>query len=431
MVEGKAQLTIRGGDEDSALLVDARLILQRIGDDTGMLSSVQNPTVKLAVPKGQLPAGRYTFQCALAGKPVSFDFLLQQGELYIVLNINTSGKIVPNFGGVDAKLNKELNDLEYAAWLFDRSYATYRRAMVNDTANRLRHEKDFVSASQEWQKKRKALMENANQPLATVAAAIWPNATVWFYQKHPTQLKMLPATLPTHQPFTWNANLMEQKWLEYYQFLQFAYTPRLSRQQLIDTVPAYLPALLDVAIGQDSLSVYWQRMLGQNFAMTNFEELIEYLDVAYRANACVANRDSLLQSRLSTYLRMKKGNLAPNIQADGIDLYKDIESDTTLLVFWGTWCQHCEETLPKLYEQLKHNHKGIKVLAIALDQTIAPWQERTKSQYPAWYHVRAPAQWTDPIVTAYGINGTPSFFLLDKEKRVLGKFGSIDDFLKK
>ena len=56
-----------------------------------------------------------------------------------------------------------------------------------------------------------------------------------------------------------------------------------------------------------------------------------------------------------------------------LDLSK-IECEKTLLVFYASWCPHCQELLPQINELTKdQNNKEFQVVAISLDTSKTDW----------------------------------------------------------
>ncbi len=161
-----------------------------------------------------------------------------------------------------------------------------------------------------------------------------------------------------------------------------------------------------------------------------FDAVIEFIDVKYLSAQCLSQSDEGLQERLKAYKLTAKGQTAPEIVWQK-DLNKDIklselQAKNVLIVFWASWCQHCMETLPEIY---KYSQKeGIAVVAIALESVEETWKKAIEVM-PNWNHLRASAKWNDPIVKLYGVYGTPTIFVLDSKKKILGKVTKLNDII--
>jgi thiol-disulfide isomerase/thioredoxin len=102
----------------------------------------------------------------------------------------------------------------------------------------------------------------------------------------------------------------------------------------------------------------------------------------------------------------------------------DIKSEKTLIVFWASWCPHCTEEMPKVNEWVK-DHPDTKVLAISLDDNKAEYDLAIK-QLPNLSHHTDLKKWDGKAATDYFVYGTPTFILLDKDKKILKKASSFE-----
>jgi thiol-disulfide isomerase/thioredoxin len=109
----------------------------------------------------------------------------------------------------------------------------------------------------------------------------------------------------------------------------------------------------------------------------------------------------------------------PDKDGKVIDLSK-IQSDKALLVFYASWCPHCQELLPKLNEFSKSN-KTIEILAISLDSKQEDWIKFIDDNKLEFTNLNNPNGWDGTTASDYFIYATPTMFLLDSEKKIIGK----------
>jgi len=140
------------------------------------------------------------------------------------------------------------------------------------------------------------------------------------------------------------------------------------------------------------------------------------------------------EKQLHKYGKMAKGATAPDIAfteftyfPEGIQAtsLSELNTDYYLVVFAAGWCGHCKEALPKvaeLYPNLKE--KNIEVVLVSLDenakdfaQFAAPLPFISTTDYQ---------KWDGQAATDYQVFGTPSYFLLDKDLKILQKLKSIE-----
>jgi len=164
------------------------------------------------------------------------------------------------------------------------------------------------------------------------------------------------------------------------------------------------------------------------FKQMDLEELTQYIDENYLAGQCDADTDTNLQKRLTTYKRLSTGNKAPDFTIDEQGSLYQIKSAYTIIAFWGSWCGSCKRVLPGVHQYLA-SRDDVKLIAIGLDEDASEW-EAEKAQYQNWIHQLEIEKWESPIAIDYGIYATPTFFVLDKNKNILGKCKNLNDLKK-
>jgi thiol-disulfide isomerase/thioredoxin len=161
-----------------------------------------------------------------------------------------------------------------------------------------------------------------------------------------------------------------------------------------------------------------------------YDAAAEYLDINYLSVQCAADDDVGLQERLEAYHRVAKGQVAPEIvwlnESNKVGKLSDLPGKDVLIVFWASWCQHCTEAIPAIYQFTVK--EGIPVIAIALDKEEEPWEKAIRSM-PAWIQLRASGGWNDPWVKLWGVFGTPTIFVLDSNKVIIGKVNKLNDLI--
>ena len=161
-------------------------------------------------------------------------------------------------------------------------------------------------------------------------------------------------------------------------------------------------------------------------------EASEYLAIKVLTEvSCTVNSD--LAKQLETYRTMKKGNTAPDIVFPEATYYpqhnkakklSDIKTNYTLVVFAAGWCTHCQEELPKianLYE--KWLKQSVEVVLITLDENATDF-----AQFAARFPFISSTdfkKWESTIVKDYYVFGTPTMFLLDKDRKIVLRPSSV------
>jgi thiol-disulfide isomerase/thioredoxin len=161
------------------------------------------------------------------------------------------------------------------------------------------------------------------------------------------------------------------------------------------------------------------------------EKVLQYIDEKYKdlATQCQDEIEkTAFEKRMAGYEAMKEGVLAPNITFANKSTLYDIQSEQTLIVFWASWCPHCQEEMPKINEWAKA-HPAIKVVAISLDDDQMAY-EAAIQKYPNIFHTTDLKKWDSKAVSDYYIYGTPTFVKLDKDKKIVAKQSSFEQILK-
>ena len=93
--------------------------------------------------------------------------------------------------------------------------------------------------------------------------------------------------------------------------------------------------------------------------------------------------------------------------------------------FWASWCKPCRAGMPAMKELYKKYHsKGLEIIGVSDDTDHNAWKQAIEQDQTPWIHVvdefpieNRPAR----VGLLYGVHYIPSYFLLDKEGKVIGK----------
>jgi peroxiredoxin/nicotinic acid mononucleotide adenylyltransferase len=152
----------------------------------------------------------------------------------------------------------------------------------------------------------------------------------------------------------------------------------------------------------------------------------EYLSVSLLTNnQCSLTED--LAAKLESYRKMKVGNIAPDIElksqkSNSKSLY-DIKTNK-LVVFGASWCPNCKTEaleLLKLYDTWKA--KNIEIVYVSIDTDKAAFETAYKNA--PWQTYCDFKGWDTQAAKDYYITGTPSYFLLDKDQKIIARPNSI------
>jgi thiol-disulfide isomerase/thioredoxin len=125
------------------------------------------------------------------------------------------------------------------------------------------------------------------------------------------------------------------------------------------------------------------------------------------------------------FLQAKTDSIAKNNPHSGsfIDI-NHINAKYTILAFWESDCSHCKKIIPELYEVYERlKPKGVEVMAIHMLGGVEGKQKWIKfvneHEMYDWLNVWNPYDFT--YKKTYDISLTPVIFVLDKDKKIIGK----------
>jgi thiol-disulfide isomerase/thioredoxin len=110
----------------------------------------------------------------------------------------------------------------------------------------------------------------------------------------------------------------------------------------------------------------------------------------------------------------------------------DLKADYTLVIFWDPTCGHCKEELPKIDSiyRASWKEKNLKIYAVLSEDQKPEWVKYIKAHdLGDWTHVYQTKEMAKAEADAqrasyrqlYDVITTPTLYLLDKEKRIIGK----------
>ncbi len=175
----------------------------------------------------------------------------------------------------------------------------------------------------------------------------------------------------------------------------------------------------------------WQKLV--NYKLDN---TANHLAESYLIPLSTELGDTELVTMLVQYKNLSIGNKAPDFSwkttKDGKEIIQNLSdldvAQNYILVFWSSMCSHCLKEIPQLQKFVKTlDSTDYKVIAIGLeDEDNNNWKSETY-YYPEFINVYAPGKWDNEIGNAYGIVGTPTYFVLDKDKRFIAKPQSFEE----
>ena len=70
---------------------------------------------------------------------------------------------------------------------------------------------------------------------------------------------------------------------------------------------------------------------------------------------------------------------------------------------------------------------NIKVIALALEEDAFVWENYSKTNLSGWHNVLGLNKWQNKVSKTYQVFSTPSYYVLDKDKKIIAKPNEIID----
>lgn len=165
------------------------------------------------------------------------------------------------------------------------------------------------------------------------------------------------------------------------------------------------------------------QMLYEEFIQLNNDPMAIYVGKTYLKPIAEKLNNQELISTIKAFENTAIGQIAPDfdlsVKDSSLSLSTLSGSEYYLLVFWSSGCSHCLKELPELHQYLIGNSR-IKVIAYGLEDNATQWNNTIK-KLPDFLHVYGPKKWDNPLVQKYNLSATPTYFLLDSNKKIIAK----------
>ena len=207
----------------------------------------------------------------------------------------------------------------------------------------------------------------------------------------------------------------------------------MSQKQMEDQLLLAVDTIMQKALVDQQVYEFVINFMINGFEHVGFERGLEYIADNNMLNEFCVNseRKKKLENKLELIRKLAIGKTAPDFKTtdlsnDTVELSK-IQSDKTILVFWASWCPHCDEALPQLKKYYSpQNTAHLQIVAVSIDEDEHDLKTAIAKNGYLWINIGELKGWDGAIVNEYGVVATPTFFVLDKDKKIIAKPTSID-----
>ena len=211
-----------------------------------------------------------------------------------------------------------------------------------------------------------------------------------------------------------------------FDFLSIQITAEQNNSQQIMSLILASDNILNRATVNYEMYKFIFRFLIESFNELKINEAVDYLTRIpyYEEIDCTEEQYNELISIAEFNSRARVGSIAKNISGKTIfdedfDMYS-IDNDFTIVYFWSYTCEHCRENIKDLKIFLDEN-PNFSLVAVSVKGDLNKIKKLVKKSKINGCFYHDGLEWDCPYVDDYAVTGTPSFYLLDKEKKIIYK----------
>ncbi len=137
--------------------------------------------------------------------------------------------------------------------------------------------------------------------------------------------------------------------------------------------------------------------------------------------AIAQDADSLYAKNLLKSGALAPDFLLPQVHNDKLLSPRNLLGKYVLLEFWASWCGDCRKDLPTVWEERKKwDGEHLSFVGISFDTDKDAWKNAIKKYNLKYHQVSELKKMKESQIAAdYHISWIPSYYLLDKENRII------------
>ncbi|MBK7214097.1 MAG: redoxin domain-containing protein [Bacteroidales bacterium] len=202
--------------------------------------------------------------------------------------------------------------------------------------------------------------------------------------------------------------------------------PNIGKAELSQGFMIAVDHILPLAKQNPDVYNFTLKYLIRGFERYGFDDVILHIATNYSApEQCENEQQSETIARLEKYKLLAPGKIAPEISMNDINgrnLKLSSIKGEKLLVFWASWCPHCQQLLPQIVSWSQQpQYAGIRVIPISLDEDKSALQKAIEDLRIPWPVLVDYKKWNSQAAVDYNIYATPVMILLDSGNRILAK----------
>ncbi len=218
----------------------------------------------------------------------------------------------------------------------------------------------------------------------------------------------------------YNSSFLVDRIADYVFYLNFSENQVLQQKLLKESITKVMDELPNV-----KLKKAVTEFLITSLADKRNGEVVDWVFETYYDKLPEEEIDEKFKKEKIQLLRATIGRIAPDFswKEEGKDFKLSTLNDAEqyLLVFWSTSCPHCTKDIPKLHNYIKEKHEEVSVITFGIEDTELDWNEFIKNLPYSHNAVgtHPTYKFDNETVRKYNLLGTPTYFVLDKDKKIV------------
>ena len=171
------------------------------------------------------------------------------------------------------------------------------------------------------------------------------------------------------------------------------------------------------------------------FLITSFtdkrnSEIVDWLFTEFYDK--LDNRDQSFKDKKLGQLSVSVGRIAPDFSWEENETAYKLstlnDGKYYLLIFWSTACPHCVKEIPDVHNFMKQ-FSNTSVIGFGIESDDTKFNE-FKKQLDGWHNVygtHPDNKFDNETVRAYKIDATPTYFVLDSNKKIIAIPNTVED----
>jgi len=228
-----------------------------------------------------------------------------------------------------------------------------------------------------------------------------------------------------------NSNIYTKKIIDY---LSLYRNPNLVQSEQEDLFIKAVDKILSSTNKDRDIYGFILNYLVKGFEKFKFEKVLTHIADNWLGENCETDNRAILLKRVDSYRKMALGNIAPDIileDASGnLVALSEAGHDFTLVLFWASWCPHCQSMIPQLKSWYEKERKiDMEIMAVSIDTSKTEWQKVIDDNQLSWINCNDLSGWDGKAAIDYNLYATPTMFILDRNRKILAKPVTYYEFL--